>query len=488
MPQAFINEFLITFILSFHLCLSKISYYLAVNAQNISMESIVSNTDDFHEIEMCAASSRLNLHEIGLPVLQEVSINQQSEPRVVPKVKTPVKPGNVLLTFSPPRNRLADDLREMYRRETYTVKQQKTPRSPYVFAIPRIPRENGMRGSSTQISMSLTSLSSSTTSIASTSSVPATTGKLYNENVLNSYTQIDPFSATTTEDPFLSSSMYLDERRLDGIEKSFKKWLNALVTIPPDLETNKDEKIDVAKLFNDVQNKELMLAPTKEIVCSRYYTARLDSLRSAAVRFFHSEEISKPLNKLAVIIQEKKLLEVHAARCIHLDLVLQRSLLELLLCFNPLWLRIGLEVVFNVQLNLHSNHDIFGLSRFIINHMFKSPYLQQKYSKYNQQEELQDKLRKHTAKHFLFVLFFLDHAKENKLIKQNPCLFIKTAPYKESNEILKKFASLVLANYGDIIRMLKRLNFTVTHKQTVIGMKLLIFVVNLTDFTLSFFR
>lgn len=113
--------------------------------------------------------------------------------------------------------------------------------------------------------------------------------------------------------------------------------------------------------------------------------------------------------------------------------------------------------------------------------MFKSPYLQQKFSKYNQQEELQDKLRKHTAKHFLFVLFFLDHAKENKLIKQNPCLFIKTAPYKESNEILKKFASLVLANYGDIIRMLKRLNFTVTHKQTVIGMKLLIFVVILME-------
>lgn len=169
-----------------------------------------------------------------------------------------------------------------------------------------------------------------------------------------------------------------------------------------------------------------------------------------------------------MIINEKKLLEVHTARAIHLDLVLQRSLLELLLCFNPLWLRIGLEVVFNVQLNLHSNQDIYGMSKFIIQNLFKCQYLQQKYSKYHQQEELQDKLRKHTAKHFLFILFFLDRAKENKLIKQNPCLFMKTAPYKDTNDILKKFASLVLANYGDILRMMKRLNYILTHKQTVI--------------------
>lgn len=149
--------------------------------------------------------------------------------------------------------------------------------------------------------------------------------------------------------------------------------------------------------------------------------------------------------------------------------MLQRGLLELLLCFNPLWLRIGLEVVFNVQLNLSSNQDIFGMSKFIISHMFKSQYLQQKYSKYNQQQELQDKLKKHTAKNFLFLLFFLDRAKENRLIKQNPCLFIKVAPFKDSNEILKKFASLVLANYGDIIRQMKRLDYTLSHKQTVIG-------------------
>lgn len=108
------------------------------------------------------------------------------------------------------------------------------------------------------------------------------------------------------------------------------------------------------------------------------------------------------------------------------------------------------------------------MSRFIINNLFKSQYLAEKYSKFSQQREYLDKLRKFTAKNFLFIVFFLDRAKEHRLIKQNPCLFVKKAPYKESAEILKKFASLVLANYGDIVRTLRRFEYTLSHKQTVI--------------------
>ena len=100
--------------------------------------------------------------------------------------------------------------------------------------------------------------------------------------------------------------------------------------------------------------------------------------------------------------------------------------------------------------------------------MFKSQYLAEKYSKFSQQKEYLEKLRKFTVKNFLFVIFFLDRAKECRLIKQNPCLFVKSAPYKESNDILKKFASLVLANYGHILRMLRRFDYILTHKQTAI--------------------
>lgn len=469
--------------------------------KNLSLESIASNAD-FHETEICAQSSRLFLgEELGSPSKPgskdnlkhlkgskeaadspgRASAHASPTMRRIQKEPVPRSPKQTLLTFSPPtHSKLSSEIRDIQRRETFDITSGgrairattwKQQQNKQVFAMPKVPRELSLKPSSNLSTQSLNSLSSSSiASVASTSSVPArlTSGRLYNENYINAYSQKDPFSATTTIDPFLSSTMYLDERTLDNIEKTYKKWLNALVTIPPDLETDKNEKVDVGKLFNEVQNKELTLAPTKEVVCSRYYTLRLDSLRNTAVQFFHSETVSNPLNKLTVVINDKNKLDIKADRNIHLDLVLQRGLLELLLCYNPLWLRIGLEVVMNVQLNLTSNRDIFGMSRFIINNLFKSPYLAQKYNKFSQQEEYLDKLRKFTAKNFLFLIFFLDRAKECRLIKQNPCLFIKKAAYKESADILKKFASLVLANYGDIIRTLRRYDFVVTHKQTVI--------------------
>lgn len=468
------------------------------NQPDMSIESLASNAD-FRETEICAQSSRLFLNELVSPSMPcradrtkliqpaqicDTSPSFHSSPTVrrvqlEPDFKSPPrKLAAVAMTFSPPSNsKLSSGIREIRHRETSednskgrkiratTWKQQQN-----LFAVPRVPRDLQLRPTNLT-SQSLHSLSSSSvTSVASTSSVPATltSGRLYNENYANVYNRNDPFSATTTVDPFLTSTMYLDEQTLDGIEKSYKKWLNALVTIPPDLETDRNEKIDVGKLFNDVQNKELTLAPTKEVVCSRYYTSRLDLLRSTAVQFFHSAAISTPLNKITVVINDKNKLEVNADRKIHLDLVLQRSLLELLLCYNPLWLRIGLEVVMNVQLNLTSNQDIYGMSRFVINNLFKCQYLAEKYSKFSQQREYLEKLRNFTAKNFLFIIFFLDRAKEHRLIKQNPCLFVKKAPYKESAEILKKFASLVLANYGDIVRTLRRFDYTLSHKQTVI--------------------
>lgn len=79
--------------------------------------------------------------------------------------------------------------------------------------------------------------------------------------------------------------------------------------------------------------------------------------------------------------------------------------------------------------------------------------------------EYSDYIKKFTLQKFLFLLLFLNKAKEVKIIKHNPCLFIKSSPYKELREILLKFSSELLANVGDITRDLKRLGFVLTHKQ-----------------------
>uniref|UniRef100_A0A182QS01 Calponin-homology (CH) domain-containing protein n=1 Tax=Anopheles farauti TaxID=69004 RepID=A0A182QS01_9DIPT len=276
----------------------------------------------------------------------------------------------------------------------------------------------------------------------------------------------DPFAATTTCNPFLSATMYLDERAFAQYERQMKKWLNALVTIPADLDTELSKPLDVGKLFDEVKSKELTLAPTKELISCKYYKNRLNSLRSAGIALYMSEEIAVPLRKVATQI-EKQLLTLRTDRTLHLDLSLQRTILELLLCFNPLWLRLGLEVVYGEQIELHSNRDIVGLSTFIIHRLFRDRYLEARNSRaYNLSNAYAEHMRKFTLRMVLFLLLFLDTAKRRKLIKHNPCLFVRNAPYKETREILARFASNLVAGIGDITKHLKRVGYTLSHKQS----------------------
>ncbi|XP_039447845.1 protein abnormal spindle-like [Culex pipiens pallens] len=283
---------------------------------------------------------------------------------------------------------------------------------------------------------------------------------------LKTFINPDPFAATTTCDPFLSVTMYLDERAFERYERQLKKWLNALVTIPADLDTESNKPLDVGKLFDEVKGKQLTLAPTKELISCHYYRSRLEQLRNAGYGLYTSEQVAGPLRKVRSAI-EKKSMVLRTDRDLHLDLVLQRTILELLLCFNPLWLRLGLEVTYGELIELQSNRDIVGLSTFIVNRLFRDRYEEAKGSKaYSLSPAYAEYMKKFTFQKFLFLLFFLDTAKNSRLIRHNPCLFVKNAPYKETREILIRFASHLIAGIGDITKHLKRFGYVLTHKQT----------------------
>lgn len=141
----------------------------------------------------------------------------------------------------------------------------------------------------------------------------------------------DPFAATTTCDPFLASTMYLDERSILKHEAAIKKWLNALVSIPADFDSECNKKIDIGKLFNEVRNKELSLAPSKEEQSLNYLTSsRMNNLRNSAIALFLGPDMREICSKIAVHIK-KKSMSIREDRNLHLDVVTQRYILELLL-------------------------------------------------------------------------------------------------------------------------------------------------------------
>lgn len=278
------------------------------------------------------------------------------------------------------------------------------------------------------------------------------------------------YSQSTTVDPFLSSTYFYDEEAVEKFEIEFKRWLNCILTPPADLESNIEQKIDVGKAWIENRNKDVPVAPTKEQVSSAYHNShRLESLRRQARTLLMSPEIAQVFQKLALQI-EKKLIAIRTDRNLHLDVGLQKIIMELLLSYNPLWLRIGLEAIYGLVLPLKSNSDIEGLTTFIIQRMFKNPFLKNKHSKSNAPNMLlpayMEAIKKFTLKKFFMLVYFLDQAKQRKLISHDPCLFCRNAVCKESREVIIRFTRELIAGIGDITKHLRPLGYVVSHKQS----------------------
>ncbi|KAJ1520106.1 hypothetical protein ONE63_004327 [Megalurothrips usitatus] len=251
------------------------------------------------------------------------------------------------------------------------------------------------------------------------------------------------------------------------------KWLNALLSPPAELEANVDvPAIDVGDLWQRTcRQKTVSLAPSREEASSEQYDKqhRLNTLRKAAAALIRSRDVASVLQKISVRV-DQKLLAIREDRDLHVDVGLQQGVLELLLCYNPLWLRIGLEAVYGRTVPLKSNCDYVGLTTFLVHNLLSDAHIVATYSHptvpHLKLPGYQTELKKFTLKKFLFLVFFLDVAKRRAIIGHDPCLFVRSAKYKESREIVVAFARDLLAGVGDINRYLAALDCRLAHKQT----------------------
>ncbi|KAL6426055.1 hypothetical protein ACFW04_008971 [Cataglyphis niger] len=284
--------------------------------------------------------------------------------------------------------------------------------------------------------------------------------------------ELDPFAPSTTEDPFLKNTVHYDEHWLLQQELAFTKWLNALLSSPEDLSVDIETAVtDIGKVWQTCKaQKNTVLAETKEAVSARYHTStKLNTLRKAASAMFNGNEITQVLSGINTYII-KGTLCIRSDRNLHRDIGLQKLILALFLDYNPLWLRIGLETVYNESIPLRSNNDIVGLTRFLLTRFFSDPQLIKMpgYHKTDPSPKIVTKLNQFILKKFLYLIYFLDYAKQHKLIGHDPCLFHKRAQHKESREILLSFSRELLSGIGDVTKVLRGHYYILTHRQTSI--------------------
>ncbi|XP_034979449.1 abnormal spindle-like microcephaly-associated protein [Zootoca vivipara] len=273
--------------------------------------------------------------------------------------------------------------------------------------------------------------------------------------------------------PFAAKNMFYDECWQEKQQRGFTWWLNFVLT-PDDFTVKTDtSQVNAVSLTLGTDSHKLSVprAPTKEEVSLRAYTARckLNRLRRSACHLFTSNEMVKAIKRLEIEIEAKHLL-IRKDRHLWKDIGERQKILNWLLCYNPLWLRIGLEVVYGELIALESNSDVTGLAMFILNRLLWNPDIAAEYRHpsvpHLYRDGHEEALSKFTLKKLLLLVCFLDRAKMSRIIDHDPCLFCKNAEFKSSKEILLAFSRDFLSGEGDLSRHLHFMGFPVHHVQT----------------------
>ncbi|XP_071388056.1 abnormal spindle-like microcephaly-associated protein [Centroberyx affinis] len=272
--------------------------------------------------------------------------------------------------------------------------------------------------------------------------------------------------------PFAAKNMFYDERWIEKQERGFTWWINYVLT-PDDFKVDTEvTKVNAVSLAMGSDDKfSVPKAPTKEQMSFSTYTARrkLNRLRRSACQLFTSEAMVKAIQRLELEVEARRLL-VRKDRHLWKDIGERKKVLNWLLSYNPLWLRIGLETIYGELISLESNGDALGLAMFILQRLLWNPDIAAEFRHarvpHLYKDGHEEALSRFTLKKLLLLVCFLDKAKESRLIEHDPCLFCMDAEFKTSKDLLLAFSRDFLSGEGILPRHLGYLGLPVSHAQT----------------------
>jgi len=227
-------------------------------------------------------------------------------------------------------------------------------------------------------------------------------------------------------------SRYYEAEWLDRQESDMIQWLNTLLMSTDKLadEDQSDDLEQAAVAWIEAsktshKNKPVQFATQKDLFVAQIYRQspqQWSALRKAASNLITSTSVATVLSKLTVSI-EKDLITVREDRQIHLDLCeffvnyflnffkiiyildLKKKIIDLLKCYNPLWLRIGLEAIYGQIIHVKSgSNDLDGIGWFLRKHLFNNDFIKQKYTKTT---VLQVNLPSYNVRQNIHVVVFL---------------------------------------------------------------------------------
>ncbi|KRY00844.1 Abnormal spindle-like microcephaly-associated protein [Trichinella pseudospiralis] len=258
--------------------------------------------------------------------------------------------------------------------------------------------------------------------------------------------------------------------KLSFAEHVFTTFLNHLLThdFITDDSNSETTQVNFTKIFSSASANVSPKAAVKRRVSLKQYAAvqQLNLLRLSASKAFC--EVRAVVYRVCQAVEKGKIL-VRRDVAIHRDQGTMRFVINLLLSVHPLWLRIGLEVVYSEIIELDGNCTVRGLIRFIRFRMLSDPDLLKQYGiahvRNIYKNDYQPAICKFFLQKFLSLFIFLDFAKQRRLIQQDPCLFNPNSKYKTIRDVLIALNKEMLSGEGNLFKTLAAVGYVPKYEQ-----------------------
>ncbi|KAG5187235.1 hypothetical protein JKP88DRAFT_262393 [Tribonema minus] len=261
-----------------------------------------------------------------------------------------------------------------------------------------------------------------------------------------------------------------DQQWADKQAQSFTAWLN-FVLVPDAQEWQASQGADGTASTGGSVSTAGARSPFKEVLAVRGQA----QARYRAALLHHGTELTAIRSTIADKVAEGTL-ALRGDRVLHADVGLSHAMAVLLLCYNPCWLRLGLETVTGSEINMPTG-GIRRLKRcqavlrtFIEERIIKDPAIKAQFAPNSRipSGEAESRycvdLARHTLQHVLALVLLLDRAKTLEIMEGTPCLFLREAEVKTSEGIIKGLCQFMRGE-GDVVKHLKKLGYKVSHVQ-----------------------
>ncbi|KAH7712390.1 Protein ASPM-1 [Aphelenchoides avenae] len=267
-----------------------------------------------------------------------------------------------------------------------------------------------------------------------------------------------------------------EERQIDGLTR----WVNQMLSTEVDEDINAtgfNVKSEAAtKILKEALSSAARPEPAEDRgrpsdkFPEKWFRKQkaLDEWRKRICAIVDGSDIPRKIDEITLTGKQLKIVVKEETK-VFSNIGLQMELLRMFFKFHPLWLRLGLEAVFQTTIGIDQPSDyVRVLTRFISTRLFKDAgvYRTPKYVKSKLvTKEGCAQLHKLFLSRFSKFVFIVEECLQRRVIPNLTCMFVRGTDFKSMHDVIGFVSREIISGTTNMTKELGRIGFKVAYKQ-----------------------